>query len=360
MKWIRFPKDPSANLKEAIKKPLAYAITGLKESGKSALAETIGFKYGRVIDIYGSRDNESLAWLRSPLGERALLLKGNSTEVSCNCAHVANARDFNLDMIDQYDAIISAPLFYGSLEEEWHSLSVMFEKLWKRTSWDRPVCLIIREAANLLYSRLGLGENQHIAKNYIIYVLREMRHCGYAVALDTLRWHSIDIDLRSVADYTFIKACGTDGLPDSLHFVYGIYRPFSIARLKSNKFIVISNRAPVGHGSFDLPYWHKTENENMAALFDIRVSYKEMIDYGDKGTAHVGDFEHVRIIKVRVEGIEGKLDPKSGMEKISDALGRSSKTVFAHINHHNSMIQKIGVCDKCDRVKSSYAKTSVD
>jgi hypothetical protein len=56
---------------------------------------------------------------------------------------------------------------------------------------------VTREASNLFYARLRLSNNQLAAKTEFIYMIREMRHCGVALGLDTLKYTSIDFDVRS-------------------------------------------------------------------------------------------------------------------------------------------------------------------
>lgn len=349
--WVRFPKQ--ADFQGSFKKASAYAIVGGKETGKSALAELLASKYTKIIDLYGSRDNEGLAWLRSPFKDKVLLVKGNSVTIDCNIAEVKNASEIKLQDLDNYQAIISTSAFYSTTQEEWYAITRLFEKLWHRTHWVDPWCMLIREASNLLYSRLSIGENQHQAKSYIIYVLREMRHCGFAVALDTIRWHSLDIDCRTIADYTFIKAQGAEGLPKSLKFLYGYFNEYYIMRMPVNQFAVLGRKGEIGFGSSILPPWHKQEHEDLLSLFDIKVKYGEQPYMAEKGSYNVSDYEHIRIVKARVESTES-------MEALAKILNRSSRTIFTHINKHNNMIHAVGECDKCSRVNNKYAKTIIE
>jgi hypothetical protein len=218
-----------------------------------------------------------------------------------------------------------------------------------RTHWTRPTCLTIREAANLLYSRLAIGESQSEAKNYIVYVLREMRHCGFALALDSIRFYSLDIDVRAIADYTIVKAPGVEGLPDALHFLYQWYDPYGIMRMPKNKFVIVSRSGPLGDGESTCPYWHKTEQEDILEKLDIRIKYSSPIDLGQKNS-NVGDYEHMRIVMARNSS-------RAGTEKLGEQLGRSGKTIWKHIGIHNHTIEVLGECDKCARVKCLLSKT---
>jgi hypothetical protein len=357
LKWVRFPYDASANLAHALKYPLAYAGVGIKGSGKSALVELIGSKYSKVIDLYGSRDDEGLAWLRADgFKDKVLLLKGNSVTVDCNCADVKNATDLTLSDMYEYKAIISPAHLYSSIEEEWHSMPRIVSQLWNRTSWSEPWALLIREASSLIFSRVSLGESQQEAKNYLIHMMREMRHSGIAIVADTIRWMSVDIDFRAIADYTFIKAQGILGLPPDLRFIYRYFKPSGIMRCPVDKFIIVSVHGPIGYGASTCPPWHKKESENLLQLFDIRRQYGAVPFEGNLAK-HVGDAEHVRIIRGRMEGIEdAKGELQKGMEAIGKILKRSSKTILIHINSHNNMIHAVGECERCARVSSPYAK----
>lgn len=351
--WIRFATDPSANFKNALGRPLAFAVMGGTGAGKSALIELIASKYPKIIDLYGSRDNEGLAWLRSPFKDSVLLLKGNSTKIDCNVADVKNILDLRIRDFQNYKVMISCSAFYSKVEEEWYSLIKLMDKLWHRTHWIQPWCILIREASNLIYSRLSLGETQQLAKSYLIYVIREMRHCGFAVALDTIRWYSIDIDFRSIADYTFIKNVGIDGLPAPLKFMYKYFDAYGIMRIPVNAFAVVSRKGPIGFGTSICPAWHKEEREDLLREFDIQIKYGELPFTGEMKHGKVSDYEHVRIIKVRIES-------DLSMDKLSKKLNRSSRTIHTHIHMHNNMIHAIGECDKCMRVGSSYAKTILE
>jgi hypothetical protein len=358
--WVRFPKDAAASLNTALKRPLAFAIVGGTGGGKSALVELIASKYEKVVDLFGSRDNEGLAWLRSGLYDKVLFLKGASAVIDCNCAEVINATDLTLKDLNAYDVIISCSSFYAAMQEEWYAVTKIMEKLWHKSHWKKPYCLAIREASSLVYSRLSVGETQGMAKSYLIYVIREMRHCGFAVALDTIRWYGVDIDLRSIADYTFIKAQGIDGLPASLRFLYRYFQPSGIMRCPVNAFAIVSRKGPIGFGTSICPPWHKQEHENLLDEFDIKISYRELPNIPESKMAKVGDYEHVRIIKSRLEMKGKRKDQPIGMDELAQKLGRSSATVFKHISVHNNMVHGVGECDKCARVGCEHAKVAIN
>lgn len=345
--WRRFWNDPAANLQNALRGTTACASYGSKGKGKSALIESLADRYKCVLDLFGSRDNEGLAWCRSHRQNSILFLKGASTDVDSSWP-VKNAEELKVEDLEKYAAIISCKSFYAGLLEEWRALGRIMDILWNRDYWNTVSSVLIREAANLLYSRIALGDSQQQAKNYIIYTLREMRHCGIALEIDSIRWFAIDIDARSIADYTFLKAQGIAGLPQDLRWLYRFYKPHGVTRMGVEKFIIVSRDGPIGEGHSELPSWHKKEKEHLLHLFGIRTVHGDMPRLGEKG-AQVGDYEHVRIVQSRFETHEG-------MEKLATKLGRSSKTIHTHITQHNSMIQAMGECDKCARVKSLLSK----
>jgi len=351
IKWIRYAHTESANLSNSFKKATCYASMGIRGTGKSCLLETAADHFDQIIDLYGSRDNEGLAWLRHPKYKgSALLLKGGSAQLDCNCADVKNATDFKLEDLTRYKVIISVASAYQNVDEEWNCLPKIVDMLQRRTHWDKPSCLIVREASSLLYSRMSIGESELNAKAHFIHMMREMRHSGFALAMDTIRWMGIDTEARSCANYMFFKAQGIEGLPRPVRFLYRGFKPSGIQLMKKHMFVLVTAEGAIGFGKFKLPFWHKTEHEDLLQLFDIRPSYKDLPFTGESGK--VGDYEHVRIIKVRIE-------TGFGMGKVAKTVDRSSKTVFDHINTHNNMVHSVGECDKCARVGSNLSKVAI-
>ena len=365
-RWFRDGDHFSANLeKYAYTKPTAWAITGGVGTGKSSCAEVIGVQFirknpnAKIIDLYGSHDNEGLAWCRSksPLHDKVLFLKGDSTEIDCNCAHVQNISQIkSFHDLEPYNVILSCTCFYGDITEEWMNLDRLVKKLWSRPGYKETWCFLIREASSLLASRVTLGDKQIDARNQFIYVFKEMRHCGYAVVMDTLRWMSVDVEMRNLADYSIFKAQGVAGFPDELDFMYRWFSPKSIRRMDTDKFAILSRWGAIGRGYFDFPIWHKKETENLMSELDINIEYKELPKQGDMKSNQVGDYEHVRIMKLRLES----KPEEQAMEKIAKTISRSSRTVLQHIRSHNAMITAIGECDRCKRVNAPCATQILD
>jgi len=217
----------------------------------------------------------------------------------------------------------------------------------------------LREASNFLYSRIKLGDTQEQAKAHLIYMLREMRHCGFSLGLDALRWKSIDIDIRELTDFTFFKRQGVKGLPKDLKFLYRHFDPAGVRSMAVNRSIVLCESGPYGSVITKCPYWHKKEKEDLLNHFDLHPQYKEVPFTAEMKHGQVSDYEHVSIIKSRIEGKDKKGKPLS-MGKLGVILNRSSRTINTHIKMHNNQVRSVGVCLKCERVGSPYYKTILE
>jgi hypothetical protein len=371
IRWIRYAENSRKELEADIKLPKMYFILGLVGSGKSALLENISNNYKTVIDLHGADDNEGLAWLRSPRKNSALLLKGPSVSISSEWDTVDIDR-LSLDDISKYSVIVTCRAFYANRHEQWYSVAKLMEKIESKQSWSFPWCLSVREAANLLYSRVTLGENQYVAKANAIYTLRQMRHYGIAAVIDALRAFAVDIDVRELANYTFIKAQGIQGLPEYLHFLYSDIRgvridPYWVMRMDVDKFIIVAQRGGIGAGKFDCPPWHKTEHENLLEILNIEVKTNEPVNLGDKKintTTAISDFEHVAIIQYRTEQFKKRpLSYDKIIQKLlSDknfGLRRSPRTIYLQHHYHNDEIASKSECTRCRRAKSDLSKTVV-
>lgn len=353
-RWTRFTEVMD------YKKANCNLITGGKETGKSALCEALATHYSeqdkdcKILDFWGSRDNEGLGWCRSPYKDSILFLTGDSVKVRSRFPTV-KVSDFKLSSMKGYKVVVTVSGFYSSDREQNHAIQTVMSVLWRRTSWSHIWCLILREMANLVYSRLSIGEDQAQAKAYLISVLREMRHMGYALCGDSIKFKSVDADVRVLADYTYIKACGKEGLPDDLDWLYSIFEPFSVMRMPINQFIIVSRKGTVGRGIYDCPPWHKRENENIFKLLNIEVDHEEEPDLNTKG-GRINDSEHVEIVRKRFAGQDGK--PVS-FNKLAVKCERSTATVFKAVLYHNQDIDTKGFCEKCKRMNGKLQNVKV-
>ncbi len=331
---------------------------GRKRSGKSALLETIAVNgNGPIFDLYGSRDNEGLTWLRSPLKDKKiLLLHGDNMKVDTNIADTCKVSEFTLAKLDEYTVIISAGCCYNRIEDEWKSVCKVADQLWHRESWSSSsiVKLMIREGSNLLASRDVLGHEQTVAIIKLAYCARELAHSGFQILIDSIRDVGIDKSIRTSSDYIFIKALGVEGLPDEISFLYRYFHPRKVQRMPPDEFRVMSAAGPLGLGTFDLPYWHVHRGENLKGKFDITIKSPEGIIEEDMDLFHTTDNEHARIIELRVTPAEdGK---KRSMAKIAAIVIRSSKVVLDQIRLHNENVSSNGVCPRCQSVQGRFQK----
>ena len=335
-------------------RPLTVFVIGIRGSGKSSLLEGLGEAYlsrgHTVFDLFGSRDGENLAWLRSPWAKekRILLVCGANVDVEAPC-DVKKVDEVQLRDFRDYDIVISSSPLYSSIDDEFFQSARLTDLIYRRRSYKRLIYLIVREASNLYYSRLKVSESQIFAKSQMIYLIREGRHCGLSLGLDTLRFYSVDIDIRSLSDFVILKSQGLYGLTKDLEWLYSIFRPERVRQLKPQHFLIVSRTGAVGLGEFPYPPWHKREKENILKAVGVNPEYGEPIEAGEyRGKFKtVGDVEHAEIIRLYVE-------EELSMNKISRQCKRSSKTVWSHIEDHNKALQRSGFCPLCRRVKSNY------
>lgn len=81
VKWLRGPETIDFG------RPNTYLVVGQRGTGKSSLLESIATRYPKVIDLFGSKDCESLAWCKanSPFHD-VLFIVGKGVTVACSMA----------------------------------------------------------------------------------------------------------------------------------------------------------------------------------------------------------------------------------------------------------------------------------
>jgi len=345
--WVRYNDTINFN------RPSTWFALGLRGSGKSSLLEHIGCNYleehHTVLDLFGSRDGEGLAWLRSPYAKdrRVLLLKGQNVDVQASFP-VKQADQLTLKDVEDYDIIISANPLYLNIDQEFYYAARITDLLYKRLSWHRLVYMICREAANFYYSRLKVCDNQVFAKSQMIYLVREARHAGLALGMDSIRYYAIDIDIRNLADYLILKSQGLHGLAEDLKWLYSYFNSAVVRNMHPAHFIILTRTGALGLGEFPYPEWHKKEKENILASVGLKVEYGEVPKEAEyKGTYKtVSDSEHAEIIRLYVE--EGL-----SILKIAEGLKRSTRTIQQHIHMHDAAVKRSGFCPACRRVRNS-------
>ena len=79
----------------------------------------------KVLDLFGSRDGESLAWLRSSRanGRKILLIHGDNVRVE-SCFDSKNISKVTLNDFNHYDIVISSSPLYSSPDDELFGASI--------------------------------------------------------------------------------------------------------------------------------------------------------------------------------------------------------------------------------------------
>jgi len=327
---------------------------GVRGSGKSSLLEYVGEGYlaagHKILDLFGSRDGENLAWLRSPYAKdkKTLLIHGDNVSVS-GSFDAKNISKLSLSDFENYDIAISSSPLYSSPDDEFFQVNKLIDILYQRLSWKTLIYMIVRESANLYYSRLRVSRNQLDAKAGAVYLIREARHMGVALGLDTLKYTSVDIDIRTVVDYFCFKSQGVLGLPDDKVWLYGYFNPAVVRNMPPQYFLMVTTQGALGLGTFPCPPWHKQERENILKSVGLRVEHGDRIEYGKSRGAYrtVGDQEHTNIIN-------NYLDEDLSMGKIAKKLNRSAATIYTQIHVHNESIEKQGFCAECRRLNGKH------
>lgn len=346
--WVR------GNDQIKFNRPSTWFCLGLRGSGKSSFLEHVALGYMEnncvIADWFSSRDGENLAWLRSRHAEdkKILLLKGENVDVTSSYP-VKQVDQLKLSDIEKFDILISSSPLYLNVDQEFYNVAKLTDLLFKRRHWKRLIFLVVREAANFYYSRLRVSENQLFAKANMVYLIREARHSGVALGLDSVRFYAIDIDIRNLSDYIILKSQGVQGLSRDLDWLYHFFNPAVVRSMKPQHFIMVSKTGALGLGTFPFHDWHKREKENILASVGVKVEYGEVLELPkDKGLyVSVGDREHSQIIEMY--GGEGL-----SMNVIRVKLNRSGKTIHEHIHKHNDSVERTTFCPICKRVGSPF------
>ena len=98
---------------------------------------------------------------------------------------------------------------------------------------------------------------------------------------------------------------------------------------------------------------HKIEKEDIVSKVGLKIEYgkelKKGTDRGDYRT--IGDPEHLEIVKLYAEGLS--------YNRLSEQLGRSTKSLSDHIHKHNNAVNRSGFCAICRRAGGEYSGKSV-
>ena len=342
-------------------RPNTWFAQGVRGTGKSSLLEYIAMQYMEhnavILDSFASADGENLAWLRAPFIKdlRVCLLKGSNVDVQAPY-DVKQVENLGLHDLEKYDLIISARPLYLNKDHEFYSIGQLTNLLYRRFHYKRLICLLAREASNLWYSRLKVSEAQADSKAEAIYLLREARHFGISLLLDSLRYLSIDKDIRSLTDRLFLKGQGIERLAEDLRFLYKFFSPPFFRNMNPSQFILVCRSGGLAAGHFPYHEWHKREKEDIIRSVGLTIEYGKVLKLPqDKGKfTTVGDEEHARLMSLYA-------DKGLSMLQIHDQAPehRSTRVVSDHVKKHNQAVNRSGFCAICRRAESKYTEKIV-
>ena len=341
-------------------RPLRFLNLGIQGSGKSSLLEVLAIRHPKIIDLFGSSDCEGLCWCKpefielfNQLYQRdpdILLITGQGKDVASRW-DTLKVSEVTLSDFEEHDIVTTVHLFYADETQYFDGLQKITSLLWeKRLWWQEIWFVLIREAANWVYARLKVVKDDATAKKDLVKAYREARHHGLSIGLDTLRWTSIDKEIRDLANYIFVKQVGNAGLPDDLRWLYRYWRTYCMMHLKAEVFGIATLKGAVGFGRFDYPPWHKEEKENILRSTEIEVKKADNPMPLDRRYA-VADFEHAEMITKYVE--------LKSTYAAGEALARNPQTVMNHIKRHNAAVKARGQCPKCFHAASDFSKDHI-
>jgi hypothetical protein len=337
-------------------KTYAWLILGVRGSGKSCFLEHLAECHLRrgnaVLDLFGAKSGEGLAWLRSDWinEKKILLLHGENAIIETNLnVDFKKVSEIKLRDFEDYDIIINASPLYKTIDDEFNAVNILIDMLWRRLEWHKIIFVLTREGANLLYSRQKIAENQNLAKNFLIYWLRESRHIGCSLGVDSQRLMALDIDVRNVCDILVFKALGHLGLPHEFKWVYRQIEPSFMRRMEPYQFVISTRKGDLGIGTFPLVKWHAKEGEGLLTKLGLKITFEEKpLEAISRGIFKtIGDIEHTQIIEMYIE-------QEMSMRDIAKQLDRSSASILMQIDKHNNNIEKMGYCPMCRRAKSKF------
>lgn len=345
---------------------------GDKDAGKSAFLEAFGeghLEHGnRLIDFWGSVDNESMAWGRSPWvkGRAVLVVHGPSVKLE------NDASKFDFDQKDAnkltpadysgYDLILSSPKFFMDEDgtRDYTSMGRFVRRLLIHREGARPIIYcIIREASEVIYSRIKADERQDETKAQMLSLLGQARHIGIALGLDTQRAMNVDKAFRDLADHTVFKRPRGENVPEEKQFCYRYVDLQRMLRMEKNQFVVVDTTG-VGEGLNYMPEWHKREEDIILPQLGVVQTFirapVEGKERGDYKT--IGDEDHAQMMRLLQEG-DGKR-ARYSMNEVADAWGVSTATPSYHVNKlHNPAVLEHGLCVRCERVGGKFAREVV-
>jgi hypothetical protein len=310
---------------------IVYTVGGIRGGGKSALIENISDSYSKIIDVYGSRDDECLASLRMSKYrsgfDRGLIIGPPGVDVVSSYDYVPFNK-LRLQDIVSHDVIVSPQRIFPKMNSFFQGTERIIDLLWSRPFAEENWFLLVREAANILFARINLKRaKMDQAKAYLILLMREMRHMGIAMGLDTQYMLSLDKEVRTNSDYSFVKNLGSDKLPGDIDWMYGWFNPLGFMSLRAREFVCKDKFGGLYAGWFKLPPWHKTPQENIYETMGIRFEVGDPIAATKEAGPDEDMMLHSEIVEAfsRIKTIKGT----------ARETGHDAETVRKHMLKHN-------------------------
>lgn len=353
--WEELPKIQVKRIRYNLNfdwdRPRRYIFLGMTESGKSTVNELFALRHPKIVDLFGSRDNENLCWARktSPVDD-ILMITGDNVDVNCSW-DTTKISDVKMSDIDSHEITLTCNSYWSDQKTRFAGIQKLCDVFYDRLSWRKGDIIynLSRETMNLIYARLSQGVDERSAKADVLMFLRELRHFGTSFGGDILRWTGIDKEMRDLADFTVIKQMGWQSLPSEIDWLYSIFEPSIFGKMKINEMVMLKRDASIAFCKTPALEFHKEEGVNLLSELGIKIEYaEEIIDTSDM---RVGDREHADIVRFHNEF--------QSMDKCREKFHRSMSTISNHIKNHNDLIKKSGVCDLCKRVGSDLATTEI-
>lgn len=199
--------------------------------------------------------------------------------------------------------------------------------------------LLVREARNLLTSQLraGKAKTMAIAEEATIDLIQEAYHANLALGIDTLRPNTLNINMREISNFVYIKKMGRLAVPREFWWIMRKIEPTFFRNMHVRDYIFFSDSNNIAVKSFDEPFWHHIRGKDILKRHNIIVESANspepvLLDSRRKVTEE----GHRKIVELRKTGMS---QLKIGLE-LDPIVTRY--TVMKELGLHNA-----GKCQVC-------------
>ena len=321
--------------------PLRYVANGISGAGKSELIRNISAHFPKMIGLYGSGDDETLADLRAfdwrdKVGgrvgknlenwERGLIIGPRTTSVTSSWDYVTYDK-LTLNDIQNHGVVVCPKRIYPTLRSFFMATEHIVDVLQQRED-ERPVWFLkILEAANVLYARTTISHVRAAdAKAYLIFLQRELRHSGLAMGLDSQYSVSMDREIRTNAEYTFWKNMGSDRIPEDVKWMQGWVTPDGFAGMYPDEWVCKDKWGGIYLGTSKMAPWYRRHRENL---------YKTLGIKRDVGAPDLTEElpEDNRDLELHEEIVKAYMKERT-IKGAARESGHDRDTVKAHVKQH--------------------------